>query len=1065
MIFQILDWSYCHDDTTDKKLYVIRLFGRTNDNKTIYVMIYDFCPYFYVEIPIEWKPSKVKILIDGVKKKVQEDVQEGFKEFEIIESCKFYGFTNYEKFKFAKLIFNDFESMKKYSFVLQQKIYIPEISKTSIKFNLYESNIEPFLRCMHIRNLDAVGWVKIDNFEPITRKQDLSFCDINIRSTWDCLEVVNDKTISKFVIAVFDIECTSEDGSFPQANRDNDKVIQIGTTFQRFGEDECFKKHIIVLGSCDKFEDDVDVESCKTEEDVLLAWSKLIRTENPDIISGYYIFGFDYLYLMNRSKKLGIFERFSRLSRIRNEVSLFKADQKLSSSALGDNSLNYYEMTGRVQFDLMKVIQRDYKLDYYKLDFVSSWFIREVIKNIEIKNDTSILFTGNTYGLRLNQYIGIYYNDGITDYKYLEGEKFKVIELEKEKIVISKKIDTNILKLGKVFWTQVKDDIKPSDIFRLNEGTSKDRALIAKYCVQDCVLCNKLIVKLQVIPNNVGMANVCNVPLSYLYLRGQGVKIFSLVAKECRLYNHLIPLIKKKKKDDSKKYSESDEEDEGYEGAIVFEPKPGVYYEPIPVLDYSSLYPRSMIERNLSHETIVINKKYDYLPDYNYHEISYKLNNGEIKNCRFAQKKDGSYGIIPQILIKLLDARTQTKSEMDNEKDPFKKKVLNGLQLAYKITANSLYGQTGAGTSPIYMKDIAASTTAIGRERLQFSKEFIETIYGKMVNLALMSHKKYLQFCDKTFSKTPKKKFNKPKNGWTTDIEYYEFFYKIMNELLKGKTIEPKVIYGDTDSVFFTPHIMDENGKVQTDKESLKTAIQLGIYASHTICLLLPEPQEQAYEKTMYPFMILTKKRYVGNLYEKNPDKFEQKSMGIVLKRRDNAPIVKIVCAGIIDEILNKRNPKGAIIYTKKNLIDIVKGNFPIDKFVITKTLREGYKDRTRIAHAILADRMTKRDQGNKPLPNDRIPYVYVEVNKKTKLQGERIEHVDYVINNKLKIDYLFYITNQIMKPALQFLELIAKKPNIIFDNIIKQEENKKKHIRPISHYIDIEIKKKEKKN
>jgi DNA polymerase elongation subunit (family B) len=279
-----------------------------------------------------------------------------------------------------------------------------------------------------------------------------------------------------------------------------------------------------------------------------------------------------------------------------------------------------------------------------------------------------------------------------------------------------------------------------------------------------------------------------------------------------------------------------------------------------------------------------------------------------------------------------------------------------------------------------------------------------------------------------------------------------------MHELLKDKTIEPKVIYGDTDSVFFSPHITNKEGKVQTDKEALRITIQLGIYASHTICLLLPEPQEQAYEKTLYPFMILTKKRYVGNLYERDPDKMiEQKSMGIVLKRRDNAPIVKIVCGGIIDQILNKKNPSGAILYTKKILNDIVRGKFPIDKFVITKTLREGYVDRTRIAHAVLADRMTKRDPGNKPSSNDRIPYVYVETDKKKKLQGEKIEHVDFVICNNLKIDYLFYITNQIMKPALQFLSLIAKNPENIFNKVIFAEENKRNKTLPISHYVDIE--------
>ena len=68
----------------------------------------------------------------------------------------------------------------------------------------------------------------------------------------------------------------------------------------------------------------------------------------------------------------------------------------------------------------------------------------------------------------------------------------------------------------------------------------------------------------------------------YIFLRGQGIKIFSLVSKKCREKNHLIPVIKKpykpkegeepkfpqyKNKDDEES---KDEEEEGYEGSYCF---------------------------------------------------------------------------------------------------------------------------------------------------------------------------------------------------------------------------------------------------------------------------------------------------------------------------------------------------------------------------------------------------------------------------------------------------------------------------------------------------------------
>ena len=102
------------------------------------------------------------------------------------------------------------------------------------------------------------------------------------------------------------------------------------------------------------------------------------------------------------------------------------------------------------------------------------------------------------------------------------------------------------------------------------------------------------------------------------------------------------------------------------------------------------------------------------------------------------------------------------------------------------------------------------------------------------------------------------------------------------------------------------------------------------------------------------------------------------------------------------------------------NLIKLLDGKFKLDMLVITKSLRGYYKNPDRIAHKVLADRMGVRDPGNKPSSNDRIPYVYIEVKEekgKSMLQGDRIEHPEYIKENKLKPDYKFYITNQIMKP------------------------------------------------
>ena len=125
---------------------------------------------------------------------------------------------------------------------------------------------------------------------------------------------------------------------------------------------------------------------------------------------------------------------------------------------------------------------------------------------------------------------------------------------------------------------------------------------------------------------------------------------------------------------------------------------------------------------------------------------------------------------------------------------------------------------------------------------------------------------------------------------------------------------------------------------------------------------------------------------------------------------------------------MKEQNIQKAIDFLKGCLQNIVDEKYPMDKLIITKSLRSGYKNPQQIAHKVLADRMTQRDAGNKPGSGDRIPFVYIHNSNKKALQGEKIETPTYILENKLKIDYSFYITNQIMKPVQQLFALVLDK-------------------------------------
>ena len=210
-------------------------------------------------------------------------------------------------------------------------------------------------------------------------------------------------------------------------------------------------------------------------------------------------------------------------------------------------------------------------------------------------------------------------------------------------------------------------------------------------------------------------------------------------------------------------------------------------------------------------------------------------------------------------------------------------------------------------------------------------------------------------------------------------------------------------------------------------KKALEITIELAKKAGELATLFLKKPHDLEYEKTFLPFCLLSKKRYVGMLYEDDPHKCKRKSMGIVLKRRDNAPIVKDVYGGVIDILMKDKNVEKAVEFTKQCLQDIIDEKYSMDKLVITKSLSSGYKNPKQIAHKVLADRIGKRDPGNKPSPGDRIAYAYIENSDKKALQGERIETPEFIKENNLSINYAFYITNQIMKPLQQVFGLVLE--------------------------------------
>jgi len=953
VFFQPCDWI----ESDDKGRYIVDAYGRNEEGEIGRVRITGFCPYFYIQHKEGDTPSTLKSKFEKAYND-SSDKKLSFTDLRFLEETKLDAMNG----------FSGLAPIKVWKVIAPAIWLFKSVSKAAKGMDrmAYETNLPPLLRLFHILDISPASPFKFEG-ERSDPGEDMN---VDVCYTINFQGIIPDSKITiPLLVASYDLEVYSESGMFPMASNSSDEIIQIGVSL-RWSDSmlQSEDRFVLVIGDTTPSEDPtVKYICCKTEKELLLRFERLIREENPDILCGYNTFGFDDGYIAERAEFNRISLSFGRIVAKqwgRGKDDCVKTEKKTFELASGKFAVRYIEMPGRMTVDVLLSIRREQNLDSYKLDNVASTFLRDKVKSFKNVPGGCEIVTNSTRGLFIGNLVRFDIMTNTTN-PYRDGELFKVLEVTPKSFKIETESEVLTDASGNVEWSFAKDDVGPKDIFASHHGTPDQRALIAKYCIQDCDLVLTVMAKLDTLVNARGMADVCRVPIQYIFLRGQGIKIYSAVVYNASKRNQIIVT------------QEGFEGDTSYEGAIVLPPKIGMYLDqPISVLDFNSLYPSNMIAFNLSPDTLVYVKEFNMSGKkirqegtdgeefkkngYKIDEISYDVHNDEGEStgritCGFAQPTDDkrTIGLLPLTLDILLKKRKETRKIMEKTEDESQKAVLNGLQLAYKVVANSVYGQAGSKTSAIRKIEVAACTTAAGRDRIQFAKSVVEKEFGA------------------------------------------------------------EVIYGDTDSIF-----------IKFPTKDLAESIELGKKAAQSITSQCRAAHKIEYEKTLFPFILFCRKRYVGMKYEDDVHKCKRMTMGVALKRRDNAPIVKDVFGGALDILMEHRDIKKAQEFVKNILVNILQNKIPLEKYVITKQLRDDYKNPGQIAHRVLADRMEERDAGNKPQVGDRLAYVYIKEKRDAKKQGERIEQIDYVREKKLTPDTEFYITNQVQNPVAQLFAL-----------------------------------------
>lgn len=729
----------------------IRIYGisRENDrNVNVCVRVENFTPYVYIQLPDDQPET-----IAGIKEAVNQFTLYS----EVMYKTHLYNSENMalggrSPFLFCQCLTK--QEIKKIQEVLRYGILIP--TKGKCYFKVHETSASPILQMVSLKDLPMAGWITFDG-KVVIDSEKITSCDYEFIVKWKDLKKSNriDQVIPK--ILAFDIEVNSEFiNKFPD-NLPGDSVFQISCVI-----DDCEERRKLLLSleakdmNLEKSEllNDVQVQLYESEEALLKGFMQLIVDETPNVITGFNIFGFDIEYIMKRCVRFCLSDELKGIG-FNKETPAQIEKVKWTSSAYKNQEFNFFNWEGILLLDLLPLVRRDYKLDTYTL-----------------KNVTATFLNNNTKD-------PVTYKDIFTAYR--TREKLDVVG----KYCVQ---DSNLcIELVKYFhsWIALAEMAKVCNVSMFTLYTQgqqiKIYSQVYKYCLKQNVVVNsdgyqtkanerytgayvhepiagyyENVVPLDfcsLYPNIMISQNICYSTIANDNVADTDCNVFEwedhigcehdpkvIEIKKLSFEIEKIDLIIKKLmiQRDSIKKDTPDIERAGWGDDWTLAQK------------RKSVQLRIDVERKKqkpfreARQELKKSKPTDREDDEG-NKIS-----GIICAKRYYRflKAGVKKGVIPTIIQNLLDSRKQVKNLM-KKADPIQKIVYDKEQLAYKVSANSMYGGMGVRRGYLPFMPGAMCVTYYGRETIKKTADIIVKKWkGQLVYIDTDSN--YIIFPDKT---------------------------------------------------------------------------------------------------------------------------------------------------------------------------------------------------------------------------------------------------------------------------------------------------------------------------
>jgi len=1001
-MIQALSW----DGRDIDEKYTVTIYGRTDTGDAVSVRTH-FRPYFFAQT------NNPKSICDS---------------FQLIRAKTLWGFTNNELQTFVKFTCDSHQEMRTLVWRCRNK-----------RLNVFESNVDPLLRFMHRTGVQSTGWFTVDDEHAVGDGPGRLFVE-----DWVNIKPVQRDDIAPVRIMSLDIETYSSTGSFPDAKVKDDVLFQIAMTMNT-GEKKCFS-----LGECHEG----NTECCSSEKELLEKWSNYIIQSDPDVITGWNIFGFDLEYIYKRMV----------LCKCSPDTFCFGKDpdipcelriKELSSGALGSNVLKMVPMVGRYVFDLFHVVKAEHKLESYSLNFVSKHLLGDT------KNDMPIheMFKMYKEGQDLTRVAEYCIKD--TELPLRIMEKLctfeNLIEMAKATWVplnfLSErgqqiKVFSQFMKKARelkfmvpTFFEQPKVDGKYEGATVLDAQcgayytpiTALDFASLYPSIMMAHNLCYSTLVMDEKYDNLPGVVYETHGEHRF----AQGVpSLLPEILKDLKQF-------RKKAKADMKAYPNLYNVYNGKQLAYKISMN-SVYgftgaskgmLPCVPIASTVTLIGRGMIQKSKEYvEEHFPGSKVRY-GDSVMPGTPVLTENGPVRIESLGEKWVEYPGFLKKGTEKeqceLTCVKVWTASGWAYVKRVIRHKchkkiyrVVSHSGLVDVTEDHSLLSQTKELLKP---NDVTVDT-----ELLHGFPKPCKFVYNECYCQTKDQLKAQMIYCTWLH------------NGYTPDISTCgEFivvkrgisqrynYVSVLHENYDGYVYDletedgtfqagvGQLIVKNTDSIMVE---FDVGGR--TGRDAIDYSWQLGERASKEITAIFKTPNELELEKVYCPYFLYSKKRYAAKKWEGPvPCSFKEIDIkGLQVIRRDNCPFVREVCQNLIDMILESSKPERPLEFIEEQKKMLLEGQVPMEKLILSKRLADSYKNQN-LAHVAVRNKMRERAPGSEPQSGDRVQFVILTHPDKKAQMFKKAESYEYARDNNLTLDYQYYLKHQFENPVKDLLE------------------------------------------